>query len=146
MTSQQHTETIETWIHEAINGGNVAVVDELAHPGYTYRNPTEELRGAEAVKSLFAAYRSGFPDFHVRVDERVADDDRIAQAFTITGTHRGEFMGIPATGKAIEVHGVVISRFADGKIIEEWEVIDQLTLLQQLGVIEPTDASSGGVE
>ena len=139
--SQQHTTTIQTWMSEAINGDNLAVVDELAHPDYVYRNPTEELRGAEAVKGLFAAYRAGFPDFHVRVDERVADSERIAQAFTMTGTHRGEFMGIPATGKAIEVHGVVFSRFADGKIVEEWEVIDQLAFLQQLGVVELPDAS-----
>lgn len=141
MTSPQHTVTIQAWIGEAINGGNLAVVDELAHPKYVYRNPTEELRGAKAVKGLFAAYRTGFPDFHVHVNERVADGNRIAQAFTITGTHRGEFMGIPATGNTIKVHGVVISRFADGKIVEEWEVIDQLTFLQQLGVVELPDAS-----
>ena len=139
--STQHTATIETWISEAINGGNLSVVDELAHPDYVYRNPTEELRGAEAVKGLFAAYRTGFPDFNVHVDERVAEGDRIVQAFTLTGTHRGEFMGIAATGRAIEVHGFVFSRFADGKIVEEWEVIDQLTFLEQLGVVELPEAS-----
>lgn len=141
MTSQQDTATIETWVNEAINGGNLAVVDELAHPDYIYRNPTEELRGAEAVKGLFAAYRVGFPDFHLRVDERVAENDQIVQAFTLTGTHRGEFMGIPATGKTIEVHGVVFSRFAAGKIVEEWEVIDQLSFLEQLGAVELPNAS-----
>ena len=139
--SERHTSAIETWINEAINGGNLAVVDELAHPDYVYRSPAEELRGAEAVKGLFAAYRAGFPDFHVHVDQRVADGDRIIQAFTLTGTHRGEFMGIPATGKEIEVHGFVMSRFADGKIVEEWEVIDQLTFLEQLGVVELSEAS-----
>lgn len=141
MMPQQHISTMQTWMREAINGGNLAVVDELAHPGYVYRNPTEELRGAEAIKGLFAAYRAGFPDFHVRVDERVADGDRIVQAFTMTGTHRGEFMGIPATGNAIDVHGIVMSRFADGKIVEEWEVIDQLAFLEQLGVVDLPDAS-----
>jgi steroid delta-isomerase-like uncharacterized protein len=141
MTSQQHIATMQTWMSEAINAGNLAVVDELAHPEYIYRNPTEELRGAEAIKGLFATYRTGFPDFQVHVDERVADDDRIAEAFTMTGTHRGEFMGIPATGKTIEVHGFVLSRFVDGKIVEEWEVIDQLTFLEQLGAVEQRDAS-----
>jgi len=141
MTSQQHIATIETWMSEAINGGNLAVVDELAHPDYIYRNPAGELAGGDAIKSLFAAYRAGFPDFHVRIDERVTEDDRIAQAFTLTGTHRGEFMGIPATNKTIEVHGVVFSRFADGRIVEEWEVIDQLSFLQQMGVIELPNAS-----
>ncbi len=141
MTSQQHSATMQTWMREAINAGNLAVVDELAHPDYIYRNPTEELRGAEAIKGLFATYRAAFPDFHVHVDERVADGDRIAQAFTITGTHRGEFMGIAATGNRIEVHGFVLSRFADGKIVEEWEVIDQLTFLEQLGAVELLDAT-----
>ncbi len=139
--AHEHTATMQRWMDEAINGGDLSVVDELAHPGYVYRNPTEELRGAEAIKGLFAAYRAGFPDFHVRVDERVADGDRIAQTFTMTGTHRGEFMGIPATGKTIEVHGAVFSRLADGKIAEEWEVIDQLTFLQQLDVVELPAAS-----
>ena len=139
--SDQHITTIDAWIGEAINGGNFDVVDELAHPNYVYRNPNEELRGAEAVKGLFAAYRTGFPDFHVQVDQRVAQGDRMIQAFTLTGTHRGEFMGIPATGKAIKVHGFVMSHFADGKIVEEWEVIDQLAFLEQLGVVELPAAS-----
>jgi len=139
--SQQHTATIQTWIGEGINRGNLAVVDELAHPDYVYRNPADEMRGAEAIKGLFAAYRAGFPDFHVHVDERVTDGDRIIQAFTLTGTHRGEFMDIPATGRAIKVHGFVFSRFADGKIIEEWEVIDQLSFLEQLGVLELPEAN-----
>ncbi len=139
--SEQNTTTIQTWIDEAINRGNVAVVDELAHPDYIYRNPAEELRGTEAIKGLFAAYRTGFPDFHVQVDERVADGDRIIQAFTLTGTHRGEFLGIPATGRAIKVHGFVFSRFVDGKLVEEWEVIDQLSFLEQLGAVELPAAS-----
>ena len=130
---QEHAATMNRWMEQAINGGNLQVVEELAHPAYVYRNPTEELRGAEAIKDLFSAYRAGFPDFHVRVDDRVAAGDRMVQAFTITGTHEGEFMGLSATGRKIEVHGIVMSRFEDGKIVEEWEVIDQLSFLQQLG-------------
>ena len=132
--TQENTATMNDWMEQAINGGNLQVVDELAHPSYVYRNPTDELRGAEAIKGLFAAYRAAFPDFHVGVDDRVVAGDRMAQAFTITGTHEGEFMGIPPTQRRIRVHGIVMSRFEDGKIVEEWEVIDQLALLQQLGV------------
>ena len=138
--TNQHIATIEAWMRDAINGGDLAVVDELAHPDYVYRNPTEELRGAEAVNGVFAAYRAGFPDFCVSVDERVADDERIVQAFTLNGTHLGEFLDIPATGKTIEVHG----RFAQGKTVEEWKVIDEFALLQQLGVIELPDESGRG--
>ena len=140
MTKQNIT-AMNTWIGEAINRGNAAVVDDLAHPSYVYRNPTDEIKGADAIKGLFASYREGFPDFHVHIDERVADGDRMIQAFTLTGTHRGEFLGIPATGKTVEVHGFVFSRFVDGRIAEEWEVIDQLTFLEQLGVVELPAAS-----
>lgn len=129
--------TMDRWMEQAINGGNLQIVDDLAHPDYVYRNPTDELRGADAIKQLFAAYRSAFPDFHVHVNDRVTAGDRMIQAFTITGTHEGEFMGIPPTQKKIRVHGIVMSRFEDGKILEEWEVIDQLTFLQQLGVGSP---------
>ena len=132
--THENTVTMNNWMEHAINGGNFRVVDELAHPDYVYRNPTDELRGAEAIKGLFAAYRAAFPDFHVRVDDRVATGDRMVQAFTITGTHEGEFMGISPTRRKIRVHGIVMSRFEDGKIVEEWEVIDQLAFLQQLGV------------
>ena len=132
--TRENTATMESWMKHAINGGKLQVVDELAHPDYVYRNPTDELRGADAIKGLFAAYRFAFPDFHVHVDDRVAAGDRMVQAFTITGTHAGEFMGIPPTQKKIRVNGIVMSRFQDGKIVEEWEVIDQLTFLQQLGV------------
>ena len=132
--TQENTATMDSWMEHAINGGDLQVVDELAHPDYVYRNPTDELRGADAIKGLFAAYRSAFPDFHVHVDDRFAAGDRMVQAFTITGTHEGEFMGIPPTQKKIRVNGIVMSRFDDGKIVEEWEVIDQLAFLQQLGV------------
>ena len=132
--TRENTATMDSWMEDGINGGNLQVVDELAHPDYVYRNPTDELRGPAAIKALFAAYRSAFPDFHVRVDDRVAAGDRMAQAFTLTGTHEGEFMGISPTRKKIRVNGIVMSRFEDGKIVEEWEVVDQLALLQQLGV------------
>ena len=132
--TNENTATMDGWMAEAINGGNLGVVDDLAHSDYVYRNPTDELRGPEAIKGLFAAYRAAFPHFYVEVDDRVATGDRMVQAFTITGTHEGEFLGIPATRRKIRVHGIVMSRFEDGKIVEEWEVIDQLAFLQQLGV------------
>lgn len=129
-----NTALMDRWIDQALNRGDLDVVDELAHPNYVYRNPSEELIGPEAVKALFASYRSAFPDFQVQVNDRVVSSDRMVQAFTITGTHQGEFLGIPPTQRKVRVHGIVMSRFSGGRILEEWEVIDQLALLQQLGV------------
>ena len=127
--TRPHHETMDRWIEQAINRGNLEVIDSLAHPDYTYRNPTEELRGTDAIKGLFRAYRAAFPDFHVQVNQRLAEGDRMSQAVTVTGTHQGEFMGIAATGRKVEVHAMVMTRFKDGKIAEEWEVLDQLGVM-----------------
>ena len=83
--TRENTATMDSWMEHAINGGNLQVVDELAHPDYVYRNPNDELHGAEAIKGLFAAYRSAFPDFHVHVDDRVSAGDRMVQAFRSVG-------------------------------------------------------------
>lgn len=134
MTSANAT-AMQTWIDQVINAGRLELVDEIASPDYRYRNPSDELRGTEAIKGLFAAYREAFPDFHVRVDDRIVSGERMAQAVTITGTHEGEFMGIPATQRRVEFRGVVMSRFEDGRIVDEWEIVDQYGFLRQLGVL-----------
>ena len=89
----------------------------------------------EALKGLFDAYRVAFPDLNARIDDLIVAGEKAAISFTLTGTHDGELMGIPATGNTIEVHAMVLSRFEDGKIIEEWEILDMLSMLKQLGVV-----------
>ena len=123
------------FVAELMNKGNFDVVDEIVHPNYVYRNPDEELRGTEALKAFLAGYRAAFPDLQMTIDDLVVAEDKAVVFFTLTGTHQGEFMGISPTGKGVRVHGVVRSRFENGRIAEEWEVLDQLALLTQLGVV-----------
>jgi len=123
------------FIDRVINAGDYSVLDELVHPDYVYRAPGQELQGVGAIRSLFEAYRSAFPDLHIDVDDLVAAGDRVAIAFTLTGTHAGALMGIEATGQRVSVDGTLFSRFEDGRIVEEWEVIDQFSLFSQLGVV-----------
>ena len=123
------------FVAEVLNKGNFDVVDEIVHPNYVYRSPDEELHGTEALKAFLAGYRAAFPDLRMAIDELVVADDKAVIFFTLTGTHEGQLMGIPPTGKEMRVHGVVRSRFEDGKIVEEWEVLDQLAMLTQLGVV-----------
>ena len=102
-------------------------VDHSAFPGI----PAD--RGG--VRLLFAMLRSGFPDLQATVHDQVADDDKVVTRKTLHGTHRGEFMGIPPTGRSAALEIIDILRVRDGKITDHWCVVDQLGLLQQLGVI-----------
>jgi steroid delta-isomerase-like uncharacterized protein len=123
------------FVAELINRGNFDVMDEIVHPDYVYRSPDEEFHGTEALEAFLAGYHAAFPDLRMLIDELVLADDVAVIFFTLTGTHEGELMGIPPTGKGMRVHGVVRSRFKDGRIVEEWEVLDQLAMLAQLGVV-----------
>jgi steroid delta-isomerase-like uncharacterized protein len=86
-------------------------------------------------KQVLPAFRSAFPDFKVLEFDMVAEGDKIADRVTWTATHKGELMGIPATGKTITMREAHIRRFANGKIVEHWGEWDQMGLMQQLGVI-----------
>lgn len=133
--SQAIEDAMRRFVAEVMNQGNFDVVDEIVDPNYVYRSPDEELHGTEALKAFLAGYHAAFPDLRMAIDELVVADDKAVIFFTLTGTHEGPLMGIPPTGKEMRVHGVVRSRFEDGRIVEEWEVLDQLAILTQLGVV-----------
>ncbi len=133
--SQPIEDVMRRFVAEVMNQGNYDVIDEIVDPNYVYRSPDEELHGREALKAFLAGYHAAFPDLRMAIDELLVADDKAVIFFTLTGTHEGPLMGIPPTGKEIQVHGVIRSRFEDGRIVEEWEVLDQLAMLTQLGVV-----------
>ena len=133
--SGSNEEVMRRFVEEVINNGNYSVLGELIQPTYTYRTPDQELRGPEALEALFTAYRIAFPDLNVSIDELVNGGDKIAISFTLTGTHEGDLMGISPTGKPVKINGMILSHFQDGKIDEEWEILDMLSMFQQLGVV-----------
>ncbi len=89
--------------------------------------------GAAGFQQFFTELGSGFPDAQIELQSLVADDEQVAIAYTLTGTHQGEFQGIAPTGRRIEARGVQVGRFADGMIVERWGSSDELGILQQLG-------------
>jgi len=93
------------------------------------------VRGPAGVKELIAGYRAAFPDIHVTIEDQIADGDLVVSRWSAKGTHQGELMGIPATGKHATVTGITIDRIADGLIVESWNNWDTLGLMQQLGAI-----------
>jgi len=128
-------ELVRALIEEAFNKGNLSVLEEIIHPEYEYWSPDSELKGIGQLTELIQGYRGAFPDLAVQIDDLFGSTDRICTAITLRGTHQHDFMGIPATKKSVEVHGMVISRIEDNKIIEEKEILDNLTFFQQLGVV-----------
>jgi steroid delta-isomerase-like uncharacterized protein len=120
---------------EAVNTGNFDLFDEAVAKECVDHDPAPgQGPGPEGYRTFFSALRKAFPDFAVGLDTVVADDDTVAFAYTMTGTHQGVLMGIAPTGKRMKVRGLQISKFRDGKMVERWGSSDQLGMLQQLGV------------
>ncbi len=120
---------------ENINSGNIDVAVETFAPDAVDHDPGPgQGPGREGFRAFFTELTSAFPDAHITPEHMVADDENIAIAYTLTGTHQGDFNGIAPTGKKIEVRGLQIGRFEDGKIVERWGSSDELGILKQLGV------------
>ena len=134
MTKQQNIATQEK-AAELINVGQVdAFADTLFAPNAVDHDPAPgQAAGREGFRGFFHTLATAFPDAHLEPQTMVVDDDHVAFAYTLTGTHRGDFNGVAATGKRIEVRGVQIGRFENGQIVERWGSTDELGILQQLG-------------
>ena len=119
---------------EVLNGKNLDVVDELLHKDFIEHVGGEARHtGAEGFKAARRRRNAVFPDWSVRVDDLIAEGDKVVVRATGSGTHRGEFMGIPPTGRRISVTWIAIYRVKDGKLAEHWQNIDELGMLKQLG-------------
>jgi steroid delta-isomerase-like uncharacterized protein len=126
----------EQYIKEFLQGGDESAADRyidskvLTHDGMPGQAP-----GLEGVKQTFRSLRAAFPDMKVQVEDVIAEGDKVVGRFVVSGTNTGEFMGMPATGKAFTYDEIVIVRFKDGKIIEHWAEMDSMGMMQQLGVM-----------
>jgi predicted ester cyclase len=100
-----------------------------------YVEHTDGFRGVEPFQQQIAAFRAGFPDLHVTIDDLITDGGRFASRTTVTGTHTGDLMGMPATGKHISVEAVDIGRIENNQAKERWGGLNMYAMLTQLGVI-----------
>jgi steroid delta-isomerase-like uncharacterized protein len=133
-------------LEEVWNQGNLDVVDELFNPDFIYHIAgIPDVHGTEGVKQVATMFHTAFPDLHFTIEEQIAEADKLALRWTATGTHNGEFMGLPPTGNHMTVTGISFARFADGKFAEEWSVYDTLGMMEQLGAapITHTDYTWG---
>ena len=119
---------------EAVNTENWDLINEVVAPDAIDHDPAPgQVQGPEGYITFFKQFRAAFPDLKVELVQLIADEDNIAFAYEITGTHGGDFLGIPPTNKPIKARGVQISKFKDGKIIERWGSSDVLGILTQIG-------------
>lgn len=121
---------------EAVNSGTLDFDDLVSADSLDHDPAPGQGRGPQGYRDMFRELRTAFPDLHIEVEHLTATDDDVAFAYTVTGTHDGPFQGHAATGKKIEVRGVQIGRFEEGKLVERWGSSDQLGILTQLGLVE----------
>ncbi len=123
---------------EAFNQGDLAVVDELVAPGGVTLSRTWGVPASRrGFKQWIAQLRTAFPDLQCTVEDEINQAGRLAAHWIMRGTHRGPFLGNPPTQRPVGVHGLIFSRIQDGQVVEGWTLVDQLSLLQQLGLVPP---------
>ncbi|MDQ5823563.1 MAG: ester cyclase [Chloroflexota bacterium] len=137
MSADQNKAIARRILQDVVGNGNldgveqvmaVDVVDHTPQPGF-------DGAGIGEFKSVITMLRAAFPDLSVTIEHMIAEGDKVAQRWTLRGTNKGEFAGIPPTGKQISVGVIEILHFADGKVVERWGQVDNMGMLQQLGVI-----------
>jgi len=125
-------------IETGFNRGDLSIVDRIVDPSFVehQRLPPGAPTNQDAVRAIIGALREGFPDFHLAIEQIDEVDDRVWLRMRGTGTHKGEFLGLAATGRRIEVDVIDLVRLKNGKIVEHWGVPDQLAVMEQLGALD----------
>ena len=136
MAEQENKAVVQGMIEELFNKKNVdALGDFFAEDMVDHNPPPTDKTGLEGMKEMFHMFLSAFPDIHIEIEDLIAEGDTVVMRGTTTGTHQGDFMGIPTTGKKVSYGEIHIVRVVGGKMVEHWGVEDQMGLMQQLGVV-----------
>ncbi|HEV8570127.1 MAG TPA: ester cyclase [Actinoplanes sp.] len=136
MSPDEHKAIIREHVEVLFNQHRVDLTDQTVAADYLDHAPLPgQMPGLEGAQRKWAAYLNAVPDMHATIEDMVAEGDEVAVRWTVQGIHRGELLGIPATGRRAVFRGISIYRLAETKIVEQWEQWDRLDLLQQLGVI-----------
>lgn len=135
--SETTKDLFRRYVDGFMRGGDEGVADQLvdenvlSHDALPGQGP-----GREGLKATFRVLRSAFPDLSPDLKDLVAEGDRVVGRFVVTGTHTGEFLGMPSTGKTFTYDEITIVRFENGRIVEHWAEMDSLGMMQQLGALD----------
>jgi steroid delta-isomerase-like uncharacterized protein len=137
MSAEQNKAVVRQMVEEVFNRGDTSLVDKFLAPDFVEHEelPPGIPRNREGVKQLTAMFRGAFPDFKATIDDLIAEGDKVVIRQTWSGTHKGEFMGIPPTGKRVSFGVIDIIRVAGDKCVEHWGQMDSMGMMQQLGAV-----------
>jgi predicted ester cyclase len=137
MSAEKNKALMHHWFEECNKGkaATIAVIDETCATDFVLHSTSVDIRGFKAFKQHESEIFSAFPDFNETIDDMIVEGDKIVTRFTMTGTHKGEYMGIPPTNKKVTVWAISIDRVAGGKFVESWARMDTLGMMHQLGLI-----------
>lgn len=132
---------VRGFIEEVLNKGNIEASGKFFHDDMVEQVPLPgQGPGIDGLKTILRAFQSAFPDMHWTIAEQIAEGDKVVTRFEWTGTHRGTFLGMPATDRPVKVWGIVIDRLQNGKIKDTRIIMDTLGMMMQMGVIPPPQA------
>ena len=146
MSEEANVSLVRRFFDEVLNKTDMKVAEAILAPNFVMYYPTtpEPLRGVEGLKQVHLSYIAGFPDWQFRIEEEIPAGEKVVVRWSGSGTHSGDLMGIPPTGKHATVTGISIDKVQDGKVVESWNEWDNAGLMQQLGLVgEPAAASAG---
>jgi steroid delta-isomerase-like uncharacterized protein len=142
VSTEENKATFRRYVEEVGNEGNLDLAEEIFDRYLAHQPDGSALeRGPEDVKRFMGEFRSAFPDFHSTVEDQLAEGDKVVTRWRMRGTHEGEFRGIAPTGNELDITGMGIFRFSDGKVVESWDNFDQLGMMRQLGAIPAPEQS-----
>lgn len=138
-TAEANTELIDRVWDEAVENGEMAVIEEAVTNDYVLHTSgaSEPIQGPDGLKQYKRALRAAFPDLSVTIEDRIVGEEAVVDHYRMRGTHEGDFQGIAPTGTEVEFTGIIIHYLEDGKIVENVAEFNVLALMEQLGVVEP---------
>jgi steroid delta-isomerase-like uncharacterized protein len=141
VSAEDNKALVRRFIDEVQSAGNIDLIDEICSPDFVnYSAPPGIPADCEGIKILTAMFRRAFPDSYFTVEDMMAEGDKVSTRKTFHGTHEGEFMGIPPSGRTVAMGLIDIVRISEGRVVEHWSMGDNLGMMQQLGIIpQPGD-------
>ena len=145
MSMEKNKELARQLVEEILNQKKINLADKLLIPDFVEHEelPPGVPAGREAPKAMFTMLHNAFPDFKATIEHLISEDDKVVLHMKWTGTHKGEFMGIPPTGKSISINVMDIIGIDGGKFTEHWGVMDVMTMMKQLGVAQAPGPTKG---
>ena len=136
MSPEDNKALVRRFVDEVQSKGNTDLIDEICSPEFVNHSAPSGLPAdREGIKILTTMFKGAFPDSYFSVEDMIAEGDKVVTRKTFHGTHEGEFMGIPPSGRPVNVSLIDVVRISDGLVVEHWSVGDNLGMMQQLGVI-----------